>query len=143
MWKVPFFFPFNSCVRLCILSVWSIRGGMREPCLDRWVYLLLGLNSTSFSYFFLSYPCVAYTFFLKKVLSFFLTCYINKSSTQVEKLINLIEFLRVKGSFQIYSLRPKKKLSYWMLTYSSTTNLYLSMSMSTSSMRFSFLGRRE
>lgn len=132
MWKVPFFFPFNSCVRLCILSVWSIRGGMREPCLDRWVYLLLGLNSTSFSYFFVI-PMRCIYFFLKKVLSFFLTCYINKSSTQVEKLINLIEFLRVKGSFQIYSLRPKKKLSYWMLTYSSTTNLYLSMSMSTSS----------
>lgn len=132
MWKVPFFFPFNSCVRLCILSVWSIRGGMREPSLDRWVYLLLGLNSTSFSYFFVI-PMRCIYFFLKKVLSFFLTCYINKSSTQVEKLINLIEFLRVKGSFQIYSLRPKKKLSYWMLTYSSTTNLYLSMSMSTSS----------
>lgn len=105
---------------------------MREPSLDRWVYLLLGLNSTSFSYFFVI-PMRCIYFFLKKVLSFFLTCYINKSSTQVEKLINLIEFLRVKGSFQIYSLRPKKKLSYWMLTYSSTTNLYLSMSMSTSS----------
>lgn len=107
MWKVPFFFPFNSCVRLCILSVWSIRGGMREPSLDRWVYLLLGLNSTSFSYFFVI-PMRCIYFFLKKVLSFFLTCYINKSSTQVEKLINLIEFLRVKGSFQIYSLHPKK-----------------------------------